>query len=66
MKYHLTIEKTLSMGITFEASDDDAAEEIAQKIFDDVSNHPEILEDGYAEYDYALTDECYRDIVPWS
>ncbi len=66
MKYHLTIEKTLSMGVTFEASDDTAAEERAQEIFDNVSNHPELIEDGYSEYDYALTDDCGRDLIPWN
>lgn len=66
MKYHLTIEKTLSMGVTFEASNDDAAEEKAQEIFDDVLKNPELIEDGYSEYDYALTDGCYREIVPWN
>lgn len=66
MKYHLTIEKTLRRGITFEALDDDVAEDMALKLFYEASSHPEMLEDGSAEYDYALTDNCGRDLIPWN
>lgn len=42
---------------------DDAYNELPKKV---APNHPEMFEDGYDEYDYALEDECFREIVPWS
>lgn len=65
MKYCITMERTQRVAVWFEAENDEAAEQKAERIYDDTM--PEDFESGSEEYDYALEDVSDgRTIIDWS
>lgn len=62
MKYHLTIEHTYRIGLSFEA---DSIEEAEQRAADLASSIGEEIFSGDCEQDYALCDEDGATIIDW-
>lgn len=66
MQYYLTMERTLRIGVTFDARNDAEARMKANEIFDNAIENPEKFEGGDVEHDFALTGDDFGDIIPWS
>ena len=62
MKVYVTVERVLSRGYTVEVKDPSEVEEAAEALMD----HPEEMEDSGENWDYAVSDEEGRDLIPWS
>lgn len=66
MIYKLTMERTLRIGVEFEADDDEAAVMIANDAYRKAMGTPQEFEGGDIEGDWALCNEEGKDLVVWS
>lgn len=66
MKVNVTVERVLSRGYTVEVKDPSEVEEAAEDLMDHLMEHPEEMEDSGENWDYAVSDEEGRDLIPWS
>ena len=66
MKVYVTVERVLSRGYTVEVKDPSEVEEAAEALMEHLMEHPEEMEDSCENWDYAVSDEEGRDLIPWS
>lgn len=65
MRYEITIERTVFLTTEFEANSEEEAIKKADEMYEDAKKHPEQLEDGHVQTDYALTAEDGVEIINW-
>ena len=65
MLYKMTMERTLRVGIEFEAENDSTAEVKAEELFSTAISNPTQFDGGDTEHDYALCDGVGNELIPW-
>lgn len=65
MLYKMTMERTLRVGVEFEAENDSAAEVKAENLFSNAILNPTQFDGGDVEHDYALCDRGGNELIPW-
>lgn len=64
MRYCVTMERTTRIAQWFEATSDEEAKIIAEKIHDDMK--PSDYESGDEEQNYAICEETGRTVLDWN